>query len=143
MDRAKFGRGCLDYLDLEDITICWGEQAQADPSKLEDPQPWEFPYNNAYFKDFSAKHVSFTPYDQDKLDKADHNEIQSGVKFLEDVIEEKVISTAKDPNTPKLTFLLISGLADIATIAKRDPEKLALATGNAVLQGDYSYQSFL
>jgi hypothetical protein len=130
----------LDYLGLEDMIICWGEQAQADPSKLEDPEPWEFPYDKAYFKDLSAMHVSFTPYGQDKLDKADRNEIQSGVKFLEDIIEEKVTSLAKDPDTQKLTFLLTSGLADAATIAKREPENLALAIGNVVLQGDYNIE---
>ena len=139
-ERAKFGRGCLDYLGLEDIPICWGEKAEANPSKIRDPSPWEFPYNNAYFKDFSAHKVSFTPYDQDKMSVADHDEIESGINFLERIIQEKVEAREKDSTVPKFTFLLLSGLADAATIAKRQPEKLALAMGNVVLQGDYKVE---
>jgi len=59
---------------------------------------------------------------------------------LEKLVQETVTSRDTDPESPKLTFLLLSGLADIATLAKREPEKLALATENVVLQGDYSIE---
>ncbi len=134
--RAQFGRGCLDSLGLEDIPICWGEEAEADLSKREDPQPWEFP--DTVFKLLWAKDATFTPYGRDKKVEADQHEIQSGVKFLDRIVKEKIESREKD--SPKLTFLLISGLADIATFAKREPKKLGLATEKIVLQGEYKLE---
>jgi len=138
-DRARFGRGCLDSLGLEDIPICWGEQAHASSDTLQEIKEWEFPYGKPWFpENFSAKReMTFTPYGKNKKDPADHFEIESGVNFLERIIDETIAARKVDTSVPKLTFLLISGLGDIATIAKRQPRKLALATGNVSLQGDY------
>lgn len=127
----------MDSLKLYDVPVCWGEVAEADPKKLEDPKPWEFPKEKEYFKNIWAEDVTFTPLDKDKKDETNHHELQSGVNFLERIVRKRTSAGGKDPKPTKITFLLISGLADAATIAKREPENLALATNKIVLQGDY------
>ena len=140
-ERAKFGRGCLDYLGLHDIPICWGTEAHSDPKKHTDPSEWEFPYEQEWFKDtFSVPDPIFTHFDMPKTNPGDHNEIESGVSFLERVIKQKITLREVDKTVPKFTFLLISGLADIAEIARRHPEDLALATSNVILQGNYTIE---
>lgn len=135
--RAQFGRTCLDTLNLHDIPICWGEVAEANPKKHEDPKPWEFPEKNSNFEKHWAEDVTFTEYGKDKKDENNPHELESGLSFLERIINERSSAGGKDPKPTKVTFLLLSGLADIATIARREPEKLALAVDKVVLQGDY------
>ena len=110
---------------------------------MKPPGSWEFPYDDpqyAHFKEFPAKHVSFTPYNENKKDPSDHFEIESGINFLERMVSRRIAARENDPTIPKITFLLISGLSDIATLAKRQPEKLALATESVVFQGDYKVE---
>ena len=137
-ERAKLARGCLDSLGLEDIPVAWGEEAQADATKREPPHYYEFPKNADYFSSIYSKDASFTPYDQEKADPA---EIESGVRLLDRLVlsRSEPRPTGQKPRG-SMTFLCISGLADIATYAKREPEKLAKVTKNVVLQGDYSIQ---
>jgi len=133
-DRARFGRGCLDLLGLHEIPIAWGEEAAADPKKRTPPKNYEFPLSEPYFKPIWGKEPVFTPYDQDK---SSDTEIESGVRLLDRHVNERL---PNDSKKPKLTLLLISGLADIATFAKREPGNLAKVTENVVFQGDYSIQ---
>lgn len=79
------------------------------------------------------------PYNQDKPNNPGDVEIESGIKFLDRLVYERLPEQGGEPKQ-KLTFLLISGLSDIATYAKQEPEHLAAVTENIVLQGDYSIE---
>jgi hypothetical protein len=140
-ERAKFGRGCLDSLGLVGVPLAWGEEAQADASRRKQPEEYEFPKKNDYFSSIYAEDAIFTPYDEDRSSQTEKVEIESGVRLLDRLVYERIQPRSNcQPAKGPLTFLLISGLADIATYAKREPENLAKATKNAVLQGNYSIQ---
>jgi hypothetical protein len=134
--RAQLGRCVLDLLGLEDIPIAWGEEAEARTGMQKPPHDYEFG-----LCDFLKPDSDFvmTPYDQDKANRPGGIEIESGVKFLDRLVQS-TIQKPGEAAKQKLTFLLISSLADIATYAKREPEHLAAVTENIILQGDYSIE---
>ena len=136
-ERAKLARGCLNSLGLEKIPVAWGEEAQANAAKREPPHDYEFPKEADYFPSIYDKDASFTPYGQEKTDPV---EIESGVKLLDRLVLSRSKPQPEGQTKGSMTFLLISGLADMATYAKREPEKLAKVTKHIVLQGDYSIQ---
>ena len=140
-ERAKFGRGCLDSLGLEDVPLAWGEEGQADASRRKAPEEYEFPHKYSYFSSIYAKDAIFTPYGKEKSNQSKKVEIESGVKLLDRLVYESLPPQPKGhPRKSPLTFLLISALGDISTFAKREPENLAKVTAKVVLQGNYSLQ---
>jgi hypothetical protein len=133
--RARFGRGALDSLGRRDIPIAWGEEAT---TKSRPVYPHEFDC------DFMAENVVFTPYGQPKSDPENPLEIESGISLLSRLVKSRVETPEGQPRDPKpeekLTFLLISSLADIWAFAQLQPENFVKVTSRVILQGGYTVE---
>lgn len=114
--RARFGRGALDRLDLNDIPIATGTSGFPDKTdKKHKELDYEFECN-------------FMAEDNDpKI-------LLEGQVLLKQLCEE-----ARDKKE-KFTLVLISSLEDIAVFCKNNRTLLQAAVSNVVLQGGYSIE---
>jgi hypothetical protein len=114
--RARFGRGALDSLGLQNIPIAKGTSG--------------FP------KSARRKHTELAyEFDCDFMAEADSvTEEGGGELLLLKLCQDAVKGESKD----KLTLVLISSLEDIYTFSKNHGELLKNAVSNIVLQGGYT-----
>jgi hypothetical protein len=113
-ERAKFGRGALDTLGLEDIPIATGTSG---------------------FPEKAHRKHKLLPYEFDCDFMVNNDNV--GGEGSGEILLEKLCKEARKPEN-KLTLVLISSLEDIYTFSSNHSDLLKDAVGNIVLQGGYT-----
>ncbi|KAF4630716.1 hypothetical protein G7Y89_g7424 [Cudoniella acicularis] len=115
MDRARFGRGALDELDLQLIPIARGTSG---------------------FPESGFKKHKILDYEFDCDFMADQDDPRLVTQKGEDLLLRLCQDAIRSGD--KLTLLLISSLEDIFTFSLKYPNELRAAVSNIILQGGYT-----
>lgn len=114
--RALFGRGALNSLDLHDIPIATGTSGF--PKKGDKKhQPFDYEFNCGFMADENDEQVARDGRGEDLMKRLFEETVEKG---------------------EQLTLVLISSLEDIFTFSQNNPDLLRDAVSNIVMQGGYT-----